>query len=153
MIMYEQLYFSEIIGKSLQEVADMESRVFSTPWSSEQYQAMVENGRCKVFGLYGKNNRLVAYVAVSLILEVGEIEIYNIAVDPDRRRQGIGGYLMGNLINTARLLKLKHILLEVRESNVTALGLYLKNGFALVGRRKNYYSKPTEDALLYSLQL
>jgi ribosomal-protein-alanine N-acetyltransferase len=41
-------------------------------------------------------------------------------------------------------------MLEVRASNTPAIALYEKAGFTLVGKRKNFYSFPKEDALLYN---
>ena len=45
------------------------------------------------------------------------------------------------------------IQLEVRRSNQTALDFYRENGFVQVGRRKNYYTAPIEDALLLDKDL
>jgi [ribosomal protein S18]-alanine N-acetyltransferase len=44
------------------------------------------------------------------------------------------------------------ILLEVRKSNLAARGLYEKQGFREVGRRRTYYADPEEDAILYALR-
>ena len=66
------------------------------------------------------------------------------------RRRGIGSELMKELIAIARERKLQAIFLEVRESNAAARSLYRKFKFSEGGRRKNYYAKPTEDAVLYS---
>ena len=69
------------------------------------------------------------------------------------RRRGIGSQLLKELIAIARERKLQTIFLEVRESNVAARALYCKFGFEESGRRKNYYANPTEDAVLYTLNL
>ena len=52
------------------------------------------------------------------------------------------------LIDRANEKDLSFVTLEVRKSNVPAIELYIKNGFSEVGLRKNYYTKPTEDAIL-----
>ncbi len=78
-----------------------------------------------------------------------EIHLYDVAVAPKFRRQGIAEALIEKLIE----LPYDVILLEVRESNLAALQLYKKCGFAIDGIRKNYYSAPVENAVLMSRKL
>ena len=77
-------------------------------------------------------------------LAAGEAEILNLAVDPDSRRQGLGSALLGQLITDAPGL----ISLEVRESNAPARALYAEFEFHEVGRRRAYYHRPVEDAIV-----
>ena len=79
-----------------------------------------------------------------------EWELENIVVAPAVRRMGIGKQLMDALLFQAQQTNSDAIFLEVRESNTAARGLYEKLGFRENGRRKAYYSHPTEDAVLYS---
>jgi ribosomal protein S18 acetylase RimI-like enzyme len=60
--------------------------------------------------------------------------------------------LMRALIQRAKNEAVSAILLEVRESNLLARGLYEKQGFCKVGRRRAYYRDPAEDAILYALR-
>lgn len=78
----------------------------------------------------------------------GVCELNNIAVLPQYRRQGGGNALLLELARTAKKRDCGVIQLEVRQSNRAALDFYRENGFILVGRRKNYYTAPVEDALL-----
>ena len=78
-----------------------------------------------------------------------EIHLYDVAVAPKFRRQGLAEALIEKLIE----LPYDVILLEVRESNLAALQLYKKCGFAIDGIRKNYYSAPVENAVLMSRKL
>jgi ribosomal-protein-alanine N-acetyltransferase len=82
-----------------------------------------------------------------------EWELENIAVDASARRGGIGTRLLRELITHARTEQGEHIFLEVRQSNQSARALYEKVGFEQAGVRKNYYADPTEDAILYRLNL
>jgi [ribosomal protein S18]-alanine N-acetyltransferase len=82
-----------------------------------------------------------------------EMEILNLAVDPDARRQGIAARLVARAVEEVRRADVKRVYLEVRESNSTARAFYLSTGFAEQGRRKNYYSQPSEDALVLVLRL
>jgi ribosomal-protein-alanine N-acetyltransferase len=85
------------------------------------------------------------------VLDEGSLD--NIAVDPAYRRQGVAQALLEALIAQGQAQRLSFITLEVREHNAPAIGLYEKNGFQVVGRRKNYYEKPREDAILMTLTL
>ena len=82
-----------------------------------------------------------------------EWEIENVVVDENRRRQGIARSLIEELTSAADSADVRSIILEVRESNLAALGLYENIGFKEEGRRKGYYQSPAEDALLYRLTL
>ena len=79
--------------------------------------------------------------------------ISNVAVHPDARRQGIGDALIDALAAKAAELELAFLTLEVRESNAPAIALYAKHGFHPVGKRKNYYDAPKEDAVLMTCYL
>ena len=82
-----------------------------------------------------------------------EWELENIVVAPAVRRMGIGQQLMDALLFQVQQTNSDAIFLEVRDSNVAARRLYEKLGFRENGRRKAYYSNPTEDAVLYSKTL
>ena len=77
-----------------------------------------------------------------------EGNLLDIAVDEKYRRQGIARKLFKELFKVADEKKLSFITLEVRESSTPAISLYEAHGFERVGVRKNYYSKPTENAVL-----
>ena len=104
------------------------------------------------------------YVAVALIgderagyadmrIVAGEAQIYNIAIAPEFRRQGIGEALLKHMIEKSEELGLENITLEVREGNEAAMSLYEKLGFKKVGSRKGYYSRGKEDAVLMDRKL
>jgi ribosomal-protein-alanine N-acetyltransferase len=77
-----------------------------------------------------------------------EIEILNLAVLPQFRRQGLGRQLVDAALLEARERGAKSAHLEVRSSNQQAIGFYSVCGFRVSGRRKRYYRDPVEDALL-----
>lgn len=82
-----------------------------------------------------------------------EWELENIVVAPAIRRMGIGRQLIDTLLVQARQTNSIAVFLEVRESNTAARSLYKKLGFMETGRRKAYYSNPSEGAVLYSKTL
>jgi [ribosomal protein S18]-alanine N-acetyltransferase len=94
---------------------------------------------------------LCGFVVARLI--PGECELENIAVSQSLQRAGAGTLLLRSLVAETRQRNLHSIRLEVRESNAAARSLYVKCGFASMGRRPKYYSNPEEDAVLYSIQL
>ncbi len=82
-----------------------------------------------------------------------EVEIVNLAVAPQRRRQGIAAALLTDALDAAQRAGARRVFLEVRESNSAALAFYTRHGFANAGRRRAYYSNPVEDAIILSRNL
>ena len=74
--------------------------------------------------------------------------VFSLAVHPDHRRKGFGAAIVRTLLRHAKDARLESVSLEVRASNTAAIELYKRAGFAEAGRRKGFYTKPTEDALV-----
>lgn len=83
----------------------------------------------------------------------GECYINNIGITKSYRRQGIAVLLLSKLIQLCTDRHDDFITLEVRVSNTSAISLYSRFNFEQVGKRKDFYTKPTEDALLLTLNL
>ena len=98
----------------------------------------------------GADGTLLGYAVLYTVLDEGNLD--NIAVAPEFRRQGVADTLLSTLTGFARG-HLARLFLEVRASNAPALTLYRKYGFAEVGRRKNYYDNPREDAILMTWEI
>ncbi len=81
-----------------------------------------------------------------------ELHVNNLAAHQDYRRIGIGRSLMEAAIGEASRRGVAHVILEVRASNESAQLLYRELGFTFVGRRRDYYRLPTEDALVMKLR-
>jgi len=82
-----------------------------------------------------------------------ELHVNNIAAHPKFRRQGIGRSLLTAGIEEGACREVAFVLLEVRASNEAAQSLYRKMGFTLIGRRRDYYRFPTEDAFVMKLDI
>ncbi len=134
----------------LPEIQRIEQASFSVPWT-EQMLRMFLTPDSHVFLTAAAEGRVIGYVNMLYVLDEGYIS--NVAVCPDYRRRGAADALLGALELRARALLLSFLTLEVRESNAPAIALYEKHGYRVAGRRKNYYEKPTEDALLMTLTL
>lgn len=134
----------------LDALMEIETRTFSDPWRREMFSSSMTVGNVRFFTAE-EEGTVVGYL---LLMEIApEAEILNLAVDPDRRREGIGDRLMAAAIGYAQDREIETLFLEVRESNLAAQSLYRKVGFMDLGRRKRYYRNPTEDAIMMILPL
>lgn len=132
-----------------EEIAALEAACFSAPWSRDDILRAVTNPAfvCVSASSGGLLGYGMMYAAVQ------EADIVNIAVSPAARRLGIGQAIMESLMAEATEKGCLEMYLEVRESNTPARALYEKLGFETIGKRKNYYKKPTEDAILMKASL
>lgn len=134
----------------LPALAALESACFAHPWSEKSLAETLGNGR-SLFLLAEREGEALGYLGMEYVLDEGGIT--NVAVFPANRRQGIADALIKELLRRAKALGLATVTLEVRAGNAAAIALYQKNGFVPVGRRKNYYTAPTEDAILMTVTL
>ena len=130
----------------LDEVAELERICFSTPWSRNMLAEELDNMLSAFLVALDDADRVVGYAGVQVILDEGYIT--NIAVRPECRRQGVAAKLLQVFLDFAKANKLSFLTLEVRASNYDAITLYGSRGFRSVGRRKNYYEHPREDAII-----
>ena len=131
--------------EQLDDILLMEQQCFSVPWTHEQLMAQLSDFMHIFLAAEDENGRAVGYAGLMYVLDEGYIS--NVAVSPDRRREGIADMLLTELYARAKAKK-SFLTLEVRESNIPAQSLYKKHGYTEVGRRKAYYSRPKEDAVL-----
>ncbi len=130
----------------LDEIAEIEAKCFSTPWSKQSFAEGMANENTQKYFTAILNGKVVGYICIFHIFEDGEL--LNVAVHPDYRKQGLGQILLDKMFEYLKDKEVTRISLEVRESNVSARSLYLKNGFLPTGVRKNYYSSPREDGII-----
>lgn len=130
----------------LDEVAELERICFSVPWSRNMLAEELDNLLSAFLVALDDNDKVVGYAGVQIILDEGYIT--NVAVRPECRRQGIAAKLLQVFLDFAAANKLAFLTLEVRASNYDAIALYGSRGFRSVGRRKNYYEHPREDAII-----
>jgi len=135
--------------KHLSQVAALEKLCFpADPWSRALFRAALDGSGAAILLAEGADGEVLGYVVLSAVLDEGNLD--NIAVHPDCRRQGVADALLAALTGFCRG-RLAVLTLEVRASNAPAIALYEKHGFIPVGRRKNYYAAPREDAILMTL--
>lgn len=133
-------------------IEELEKACFSTPWSRESLKSMVDvPGYVFITAKDAPAGCVLGYAAMETVLDEGYI--CNVAVSPEARRRGIGRALMLRLMAEGRSRRLAFISLEVRIGNTAAITLYEALGFARAGLRRSYYTRPTEDALIMTLEL
>jgi ribosomal-protein-alanine acetyltransferase len=126
-------------------LAGLERRCFSDPWSAEAFRATLDTPGAAGFVAEG-DHELVGYI---LSLNAGRVaEVLNVAVAPEHRRRGLARRLLDRAVAGLEAEGVREMFLEVRESNAGALRLYEGAGFGRIGRRRAYYRKPAEDALV-----
>lgn len=132
-------------------MARIERDSFGAPWSAEEITKDVTAGGNVYVAVAECGDEKAGYGEIRMV--AGEAQIYNIAVAPEFRREGIGEALLRHMIEKAEDDGCTLVTLEVRGGNEAAMALYHKLGFREVGRRKGYYAKGGEDAILMDLDL
>lgn len=124
-------------------------------WPREAYNAALDPEatprRLALVAVDPKTNSVLGFAIASLLPPESELEL--IAIDSAYQRQGHAGRLFAALHKELYTAFIKGIMLEVRASNLPALSLYRRLGFAVTGRRPRYYEDPVDDAVLMRLQL
>lgn len=133
----------------IKEVADLEERTFTKPWSEESLKESLNSEMYKFYTAV-MDNKVVGYCGYYKTGD--EANITNVIVAENFRGKGIGHALMTHLMNDAFDEGINAVTLEVRVSNMSARNLYESLGFSLDGIRKNFYSSPVEDACIYWLR-
>ena len=129
-------------------VAAIEAECFSQPWSEKTFFEELSNPNAHTY-LALDGGEPAGFLSVWEVC--GEVSVNNIAVLEKFRRKGIAKALLQKMLD--ELSSADSVTLEVRKSNAAAIALYESFGFERVGERRNFYEKPTEDALLMTKKL
>ena len=113
-------------------------------WSAVHWRRELEEPQRPGIGLFS-GDALLAMACGWLVLD--ELHITLVAVDPHRRRQGLGRRVLRQLLSTGRRLGAERATLEVSAGNGAAQALYASCGFRIAGRRRRYY-RDGSDALI-----
>ena len=138
----------------LNEVLEIESEAFPTPWSLEMFRQEVEDNmisRAYVALAVGERagDVVVGFIVAWFLQD--EVHILNIAVPAQRRQMGLGRRMLQHVLDQGRREKKVLATLEVRPSNEAARQLYQSFHFQPIGMRKNYYQDDREDAMVLVL--
>ena len=143
--------FLRMTADDLDAVTAVEQRIHRFPWTRGHFLDSLTAGHegwC-----YREDGKLVAFAVT--MTAVDEVHLLDIGVVPERQRSGLGRKLLEFLCNEARQAGMTRLLLEVRLSNVPAIGFYRYAAFVEIGRRRGYYAalEGREDALVMAKQL
>ncbi|HEY6828304.1 MAG TPA: ribosomal protein S18-alanine N-acetyltransferase [Gemmatimonadaceae bacterium] len=130
----------------LGSVASIEHAAFSDPWSLRSFREALDSGSVYFACARSDAGGVLGYVVAWFVADQGEIA--NIAVAPDQRGRGVGRALLDAALGEAEARGISAVFLEVRDSNQRARELYASRGFEEVGRRRRYYRRPVEDAIV-----
>jgi ribosomal-protein-alanine N-acetyltransferase len=131
----------------LDGVLDVDVQSFTRPWTRAMYESeFLNRDTSRMFVLRTAGRPVAGYCAAWFVLD--EIHINNIAVRPELRGQGLGSALLAHVLEEGRAAGASRATLEVRRSNDDARRLYERFGFRVAGVRRDYYTDPTEDALV-----
>lgn len=150
---------SNMTEHDLLEVVEIEEQSALSRWGWAAYYAELQGinrslmlvARVATQSEEPQNSRVAGYIVARLT--AGELHINNVAVRSEFRRYGVGTALLARILAEGARLDAAVAFLELRAANSIARALYEKAGFQTVGKRRNYYSEPVEDALTMSAQL
>jgi len=141
----------EMLIEDIPVLLEIERHSFPTPWTEELFKSQL---RLKGIGLNRvilEEEEVVGYAAAWVASD--ELHLLSIAVEPAKRRMGIGSRLLEAVMQEGRERGAKKIILEVRQRNRRAQSFYYYHGFKIIGRRARYYSDTGEDALIMERSL
>ena len=142
---------SKMTAAHVPQAFDLDQRLFSAEcWSEADFMSSLEDPDRLFFVAY-EGDTFLGCGGVQISFEQGDI--LTVGVEPAARRKGVGSALLTALIEGFCARGGKQLFLEVRASNEAARKLYEKHGFCAVGVRRNYYQKPSEDGIVYCLEV
>ena len=129
----------------LPTVFDIELDSYSMPWGDETFRGLLRRRDAEAL-VAEQLAEVIGYAIYWWVAD--QAELGNVAVAAKARGQGVGAALVSAVLMRSHRRGVREVFLEVRPSNRVAQRLYERLGFLPVGRRRNYYARPTEDALV-----
>lgn len=140
-----QAVIRPVRADDLEAILLIEQQAMPAPWSDRQIRAELDAANARGWVILGEGG-LAGYAFFRTCAP--ECELLHLVVASNQRRRGLGQALLQQALRHLVEAGMTNCLLEVRDSNIAARSLYASMGFLQVGRRKNYYRQPVEDALL-----
>ena len=129
----------------------LEPRCFSDPWTADAFREVLASPAVRALVAEDPEGGIAGYLIGWVAAD--ESEVLNLGISPDWRRHGLGRTLVREAVRLFREQGARQVYLDVRESNEAALQLYQGEGFTRIGRRRRYYRRPVEDALVLRASL
>jgi len=135
-----------VLAEDLPAIVEIERAAFSDPWSARSFRDALSHAAIYFACARRDGEEVVGYVVAWFVADEGEIA--NLAVAPAGWGMGIGRALLDAALEEGTRRDVSAVYLEVRDSNERARRLYRSRGFEEVGRRRGYYQRPVEDAIV-----
>ena len=135
----------------LNDCMDLDQKSLSGLWTKSQWERELTDSKRICLGIIElETKKLLGLSSAWLVID--ELQITFIAVHPLHQRIGLGKFLLTDLINRSKSLKVKHIHLEVKDNNQSAKAFYKSMGFKKIGFRSNFY-KDGSNALILNKEI
>ncbi len=141
-----------MVAADLPAVAAIEQQIYPFPWTRGNFADSLASGYDS--WVLERGRALVGYAIVMWMPD--EVHLLNLSVAAEHQGEGLGGSMLDWLMSDAARRGARSMLLEVRPSNVRAIGLYERKGFVRIGIRRRYYpsyNNTREDALVMTRRL
>jgi ribosomal-protein-alanine N-acetyltransferase len=136
-----------MIRRDMPEVLVIEAASFEFPWLEDDFIRCLRQRNCiGMVAEQAENNRIRGFMIYEL--NKNRIQILNFAVDPETRQRKIGTQMVQKLIEKLSIQRRSRILIEVRETNLTAQLFFRSCGFRAIYILRGYYEETPEDAYL-----
>ena len=139
-------WVSAVTPEDIAAIVAIEKVAFSDPWSARSFREALDEPTVYFACARSDAGEVLGYVVAWFVADQGEVA--NIAVAPAGWGTGIGRALLDASLSEARSRGVATVYLEVRDSNERARRLYRSRQFEEIGRRRNYYRRPVEDAIV-----
>ena len=135
----------------LDMIMQIESTIYNYPWTRGNFSDSLNSGYSA--WVLEKDDEIIGYALLMMVMD--EAHLLNLSIAKPQQKQGLGRYLLEQMIITAKQYKAVNMFLEVRPSNVSAIALYENMGFSEMALRRGYYPSEhgREDAVLMGLAL
>ena len=135
----------DMVVADVPTVVAIERASYTMPWSEATFRGLLRRRDAEMVSAEA-GGVVIGYAAFWCVVDQGELG--NVAVSADWRGLGLGARLVEDILRRAARRGVREVFLEVRPSNAVARRLYERLGFRPVGRRRNYYQAPVEDAIV-----
>ena len=139
----QNIYVRDAKLSDIEKISEIEASCFSMPWKSADFEKALNDKQ--LFKVVEVGNDIAGYFLALIVLD--EAQVATVAVKEEFRNIGCGKKVLEASIFEAFIRGVSDMYLEVREHNEYAIKLYKNMGFETLGIRKNFYEKPTEDAI------
>jgi [ribosomal protein S18]-alanine N-acetyltransferase len=136
----------EMTAGDIPPVMVIERSSFITPWTEGMFRSQLRFRDRAINLVLVENGTVAGYAAAWIAYD--EIHLLSIAVAPAARRRGLGGEILGAVLERGKARGAVRAILEVREGNAAARAFYRMHGFIDIGTRRRYYSDTGEDAII-----